>query len=449
MACIASLRTTVIISDTVLWFSAYVILRVIRFPPLYSTNDTNDARKQVFANLLLFGLLVFHPALLWLDHVHFQYNGCLMGILMLSLACLMHANNIHQQQKREDALLHCMAAVLFAILLTLKHLYLTCCLWYLVYLLRRNCFDEKSFYSGIQRFLLLAIVSAAAFAMPFLVFFLSLEKEDRYDWIIQVFKRLFPFQRGLVHDYWAGNIWALYVAIIKVTRFLLLPFLNDAGMEFLRWLERDAVTPGVSGLCLLIGQLPGLRLAILAAARRSNVLLLQSFVYVTLASFLFQYHAHEKAIITALFPATIWASLTFQSKDDFNAFGVVSASSIGMFLQVFTTLAILGLFPLLFRPQELLFKVTSCVGFLAALQYFVSSYVENQLRSGRNRRVCIALYYVVAMTAVQLDVLPVGHIFGKYEFAPLAITSLVCAVGNLFLFAQVLIWTMRATAKYA
>jgi hypothetical protein len=170
---------------------------------------------------------------------------------------------------------------------------------------------------------------------------------------------------------------------------------------------------------------------------------------VTLVSFLFQYHAHEKAIITALFPATLWAALAFQSKDDFNAAGVMSASSIGMFIQVFTALALLGLFPLLFRPEELLFKVTSFVGFIAALQYFVSSYIENKPVSGTSRRACIALYCVVTVTAAQLDVLPVQRVFGRYEFAPLAITSLICAVGNMVLFAQVLIWTMRANAKYA
>ena len=57
-------------------------------------------------NWKLFLLLTFHPALLYLDHVHFQYNGMLLGLLMLSLAALMHANNkcttnsSNQQSKR-------------------------------------------------------------------------------------------------------------------------------------------------------------------------------------------------------------------------------------------------------------------------------------------------------------------------------------------------------------
>jgi alpha-1,3-glucosyltransferase len=82
--------------------------------------------------------------------VHFQYNGFLLGVLLLSLAAAwrvgINAPAHRRTQRVEQALMHpggqgqpLRSAVLFATLLNLKHLYLVCAPAFFVFLLRTHC----------------------------------------------------------------------------------------------------------------------------------------------------------------------------------------------------------------------------------------------------------------------------------------------------------------------
>ena len=136
--------------------------------------------------------ILLSPGLLIIDHVHFQYNGFLYGILVWSLVLA----------RKQSTLLG--SGLLFGCLLCLKHIYLYLAPAYFVYLLRVYCLSPRSIFrirlsNCLKLGTGLVVILGAAFG-PF------------YYWgqMDQLLSRLFPFSRGLCHAYWAPNVWALY-----------------------------------------------------------------------------------------------------------------------------------------------------------------------------------------------------------------------------------------------
>ena len=158
----------------------------------YVKSSLLGSKKQSHAAALS---ILLSPGLLIIDHVHFQYNGFLYGILVLSM--VLARNN--------STLL--LSGLLFAALLCLKHIYLYLAPAYFVYLLRAYCLGQRSsfpyftirFFNCVKLGVGIVAVFAAAFG-PFAI----------WEQIPQVFSRLFPFSRGLCHAYWAPNVWAMY-----------------------------------------------------------------------------------------------------------------------------------------------------------------------------------------------------------------------------------------------
>jgi alpha-1,3-glucosyltransferase len=174
-----------------------------QYSPLQATNPNQFSSRYVKASpskttAHAAALAIFlSPGLLIIDHIHFQYNGSMYGILILSIVFA-----------QEGRLL--LSGLSFAALLCMKHIYLYLAPAYFVYLLRAYCLSSNwslyptaifriQFFNCIKLGLGIAAIFGAAFG-PFVY----------WEQIPQLMSRLFPFSRGLCHAYWAPNVWAMY-----------------------------------------------------------------------------------------------------------------------------------------------------------------------------------------------------------------------------------------------
>jgi len=442
--CVAFLRSTVVVSDIVLWIGAWMVST--------TTAALSPSRTSVWS---IFLLIVLHPGLFWLDHVHFQYNGMLLGMLLISLTCLLRAN-AQPFKVKEDSIssassrqYYCLAgAAMYALLLTFKHLYLGLSLWYFFYLLRRYCFvpdvtsdkadtkmrrktHEKASHAtfSFEKFLQLATVTVATLLLPFLPLLLSAARDTTDDspllLLKQIFSRLFPFERGLVHDYWAGNVWALYMGAQKVFQAM--------GVSVL---PKD-VSPDRVAVLLLIGLTLGALRAWKAAADWSNERLLLSFTLSAMISFMISYHVHEKAVLTSLIPMILlpFYCHSHGSSRHYTTNTGASGSFWKWLLQPefilleATTWGLLGCFPLLFESREMLLKLVGFATYLSFMVCVIHSYSRSSISPGWTARLwLVATALAVGLVLVVLEATPLSW-WGRFEFAPLAITSLACAVG--------------------
>ncbi|XP_070313343.1 dolichyl pyrophosphate Glc1Man9GlcNAc2 alpha-1,3-glucosyltransferase isoform X7 [Odocoileus virginianus] len=116
-------RFSVIFTDALFVYAVHECCKCI---------DGKKAGKELTEKpkFILSVLLLWNFGLLIVDHIHFQYNGFLSGLMLLSIARFF--------QKR-----HMEGAFLFAVLLHFKHIYLYIAPAYGVYLLRSYCFTAN------------------------------------------------------------------------------------------------------------------------------------------------------------------------------------------------------------------------------------------------------------------------------------------------------------------
>ncbi|XP_071086972.1 dolichyl pyrophosphate Glc1Man9GlcNAc2 alpha-1,3-glucosyltransferase-like [Haliotis cracherodii] len=373
------------------------------------TQDLFESPKLITCALLLanFGLLI-------VDHIHFQYNGFLTGVLLLSIVRLHEGRNIS-------------SAFWFAVLLNLKHIYLYIAPAYFVYLLRCYCFRSapdgriqwRSF--SITRLFSLGLTVLSVFGVSFGPFLYMGQ-------LPQVLSRLFPFKRGLCHAYWAPNFWALYNVADKAA--------TIAGVQ-LRVIQPDAVgsatmtgglvqefrhtvLPSVSPLATMLLTLLAMMPAMLKLwyNPRGTTSFLRCLTLCAFASYMFGWHVHEKAILLILIPLIL---LSTERKKEAQIFLILS--TIGGY----------SLFPLLFTQFETPIKIL-----LLALYTFYAFTSLGRIHGIPARPTALpllsSLESLYLLGIVPLEIYnSVGHsalgLSQRFPFVPLLLTSVYCAFG--------------------
>ncbi|XP_078259113.1 dolichyl pyrophosphate Glc1Man9GlcNAc2 alpha-1,3-glucosyltransferase isoform X3 [Rhinoraja longicauda] len=115
-------RLSVITMDIVFIYGVIACCKNIK-----STKSKEILEKPEF---ILAVLLLWNFGLLIIDHIHFQYNGFLFGLLLLSIAKMFQGRVVD-------------SALLFAVLMNFKHIFLYVAPAYGIYLLRSYCFTQN------------------------------------------------------------------------------------------------------------------------------------------------------------------------------------------------------------------------------------------------------------------------------------------------------------------
>jgi len=119
----------------------------------------------------------------------------------------------------------------------------------------------------------------------------------------QVLGRLFPFQRGLLHCYWAGNFWAIYASIDKVLKVALDHSKSSLNVSSLGITEETSfdylpnISPSFTIFIILLFTVP---LVICIWRNPRKVFFPYYLAFAIYTFFFFGYQVHEKALLMVI-----------------------------------------------------------------------------------------------------------------------------------------------------
>ncbi|SAL96888.1 hypothetical protein [Absidia glauca] len=206
-------------------------------------------------------LILLQPALIMIDHGHFQFNSVMLGFSFWAILGLISRHYI-------------LGAIAFCLALGFKQMALYYAPVVFAFLLGR-CFTEDK---GLLLFIKLGITVTVTFTLLFWPWVKDLDE------LGQVVHRIFPVARGLYEDK-VANVWCTLNILLKLRQVLSL----DATVKLSLIATLCAVVP------------ISIHLGIYASPRR----FLYALVNSSLAFFLFSFQVHEKSILLPLLPVSL------------------------------------------------------------------------------------------------------------------------------------------------
>lgn len=288
------MRATVIASEYLVYIPAAVIF-VRRFSRLYSLHAWD-------ASLALVAILM-QPATILIDHVHFQYNTVMLGLVLASMSSMVAGRLLW-------------ASVFFVLALGFKQMALYYAPAVFAYLLGVCVFPRvnprKLFLIGITTAVSFAILLSPlfvgalydsyrgidarpeleGFAAPLPIFSdvvkkLHLSHEAWYFPVIQqlaqLIHRVFPFARGLFEDK-VANFWCALNIAVKLRKY---------PQALLQRASLLATLAAITPPCMIIFLKP------------KKELLPLTFATTAWAFFMFSFQVHEKSVLLPLLPMTV------------------------------------------------------------------------------------------------------------------------------------------------
>ncbi|XP_066902455.1 dolichyl pyrophosphate Glc1Man9GlcNAc2 alpha-1,3-glucosyltransferase isoform X2 [Halyomorpha halys] len=359
-----------------------------------------------------FVLVLANFGLFIVDHIHFQYNGFLLGILLVSIAKIMKGH-------------HLSGAFWFAVLLNLKHIYIYMAPAYGVYLIRNYCLVRKrgkiDMLTSLWRLTKLAGIGSV-------VLFISFGPFVFMGQLKQLILRLFPFKRGLCHSYWAPNFWAFYNVIDKMLSKIIVFLYPDtyypqgvmtSGLvqEYEHYIL-PSIYPSVTAALVVISMMPCLWK--LWVSPGNPLHFVRAVILCTSCSFLFGWHVHEKAVLMIIIPQSLMAVLGQKEAEVFSFFSIVGHFS---------------LLPLIYTQNEFIIKLVLLTIYSSYMIYALAdlfrsrcygpfpllSIQENIYLAGL---ILLFIYENIIHTLYKVN--------ERYPFLPLLLTSFYCSFGIIY-----------------